>query len=62
MNLCYIEDCVGGIICYESEKSYFLSVDESSKLCFEGTKEELEDYLGHEVTENNIFYKDRSFK
>ena len=57
MKLCYIEDCMGGIICYECDKEYFLSVDKSATICFEGTKEELEKYLGYEIIKENIFYK-----
>ena len=56
MKLCYIEDFMGGFICYENQKEYFLSVDESAKVCFEGTKEELEEYLGYEISEDNISY------
>lgn len=56
MKLCYIEDFMGGFICYENQKEYFLSVDESTKVCFEGTKEELEEYLGYEISEDNISY------
>lgn len=56
MKLCYIEDFMGGFICYENQKEYFLSVDESIKVCFEGTKEELEEYLGYEISEDNISY------
>ena len=57
MKLCYIEDFMGGTICYENQKEYFLLLDNSSKICFEGTKEEMErEHLGHEITEDNISY------
>ena len=56
MKLCYIEDFMGGIICYENQKEYFLLLDNSSKICFEGAREEMEIYLGHEITEDNISY------
>ena len=54
MKLCYIEDFMGGFICYENQKKYFLSVDESATVCFEGTKEELEDHLGYKISEDKI--------
>ena len=53
--LCYIEDYIGGVICYEKHKQYFL-LDNSSKVCFEGDKKELEEYLGHKITDDNISY------
>lgn len=56
MKLCYMEDFIGGTICYENQKEYFLLMDDSSKICFEGTKEEMEVYLGYEITEDNISY------
>jgi hypothetical protein len=57
MKLCYIEDCIGATICYEYEKEYFLSLDECATICFEGTREELEEYLGHKIIEKYISRK-----
>ena len=56
MQLSYIEDCMGGIVCYKNQKNYFLSMNDSSKICFEGTREEMEVYLGCQITEDNISY------
>lgn len=56
MKLCYIEDFTGGVICYESQKDFFLLDNNSSKICFEGSREEMELYLGCEITEDNISY------
>lgn len=38
MKLCYIEDFIGGTICYENQKEYFLLMDDSSKICLKVLK------------------------
>ena len=54
LELCYIEDYLGGFVCYKKDSKIFLSSEHSSVICCEGTKEELEEYLQMKLTEDDI--------
>lgn len=53
MNLCYIEDCNGGFICYSNDKEHFLK-NHDKVVCCEGSKEDVEEYLNMKISESMI--------
>lgn len=55
MNLCYMEDFIGGFICYSEDKEYFLKQETNPKICYEGIRKEVEDYIGNEIKDEDIF-------
>lgn len=56
MGYCYIESELGGIICSFKDSKYFLNAEDSATLCYQGTKEEVENYLGVKITDENTSY------
>lgn len=48
--LCYMEDVMGGYVCYAKDKDYWINeYHHKATLCCEGTKEDIEKYLSHKI-------------
>ncbi|SCJ49250.1 Uncharacterised protein [uncultured Clostridium sp.] len=53
MNICYIEDCNGGFLCYSKDKEYFLK-NNDKVICCEGEKLDVEEYLNMKISDDMI--------
>lgn len=52
--ICYLEDYLGGFLCYSEDKEYFLNENTNPVICAEGTFAEISEYLNKRIDVNDI--------
>lgn len=51
--ICYVEDELGGLFCYEKDAEHF-TAKEGAVICCQGTRQQVEEYIRYVITDNMI--------